>query len=102
MAQRGRVALVSMRLINGEAFTRIRQYRNLTQVEIARSAGVTKGFICQLEAGTKGCTAETAARIAAAFGEPKLSVENLFDSRVHPVRSTSSRPRSVRSLPAAS
>jgi transcriptional regulator with XRE-family HTH domain len=94
---------VSMRLINGETFKALRLDRGLTQVDIARSAGVTKGFINHLEGGVRGCTAETAQKIAAAFGEPKLSVEHLFKNTVHPVRqSATSRPRSASSLPAAS
>lgn len=102
MRQRRRVALVSMRMFSVR-FTRIRLDRGLTQREIACSAGVHESFISQLVSGGKACTAETAALIAAALGEPKISVEYLFDNDVRvPSQSMPSRPRSRQRLPVAS
>lgn len=102
ITRRRRVALVSMRLF-GPRFTRIRTDRGLTQREIASSAGVSESFVSQLVSGDKGCTAETAALIAAALGEPLLPVEHLFDNKVrHPQRSTAVRRPSSPALPEAS
>src|SRR6187549_2089715 len=99
MRRRRRVALVSMRLINGETFAAIRRERGKSQSDIARSVGVTPSFVSQLESGKKGCTAETAAAIVKALGAPKYGVRQLFVNTVQPIEgSPSTSRRSQRAL----
>jgi transcriptional regulator with XRE-family HTH domain len=50
---------------------RLRKKRGLTQAELAKAAGVTQGYISQLEAGTtKEPGATVAVRLAEALGVP--------------------------------
>jgi transcriptional regulator with XRE-family HTH domain len=50
---------------------RLRKARNLTQEQLAKKAGVTQGYISQLEAGTrKDPGVKVALRLAQALGVP--------------------------------
>jgi len=87
-----------MRLINGETFAAIRRERGKSQSDIARSVGVTPSFVSQLEAGRKGCTAETAAAIVKALGSPRYGLKQLFVNTIQPIEgppSTGRRSQSV-------
>lgn len=52
----------------GENIRRIRQERNMLQVELAEQTGVTQAMICQIERGTKN---------------PSLQVGNLIAQALH-------------------
>jgi DNA-binding XRE family transcriptional regulator len=48
----------------------LRKYRALTQAELAAAAGVSQGYIAELEAGRKSGAPETLKAIARALGVP--------------------------------
>ncbi len=99
MRQKRRVAFVSMRLKDGEAFKAILKERHLTQVGIARSVGVSEALISLLISGDRGCTAELATLIVHALGPSDLTVAALFVDRIHPVTPSTPRPVTCSALP---
>jgi len=46
----------------------VRQMMRVSQIELARSAGVSQPFLCDLENNRRGAKPETLARIANALG----------------------------------
>jgi DNA-binding XRE family transcriptional regulator len=61
------VAVVD-RLIDGESPIRVyREYRGLTQEQLAARAGIAKPFLSQLETGARKPSVETAKALAAAL-----------------------------------
>lgn len=52
----------------GDWLRRTRRRMKKSQIQIARSAGVTDQFICMVEAGTRSPSLDTASKIARALG----------------------------------
>ena len=52
----------------GENIKRIREERNMLQMELAERAGVTQAMICQIERGTRNPSLQIAVEIAKALG----------------------------------
>ena len=64
------------RLIDGESPIRVwRDYRGVTQSELASMAGISSAYLSQLEAGKRVGTAEVLSRIAVSL---KVSVDDLI------------------------
>ena len=62
---------VSAAIIDGaSALKALRNWRGMTQIELASTAGVTQGLLSELEAGTKAGSAETLQRLRATLGVP--------------------------------
>ncbi len=56
------------------ALEAIRDKSNMSQVELAERAGITKSCICHIEKGRRGATRKTAQKIADALGVPLQSL----------------------------
>jgi predicted transcriptional regulator len=87
MRARRREGVVSMRLKSGADLKVLIADLGVTQRQLASSAGVHETFIHALIAGTRGCRAETALVIVDALhklGAPRVTVDMLFITRVHP------------------
>jgi transcriptional regulator with XRE-family HTH domain len=55
--------------VDGGRLREMRESRGLSQVELARKASITKGFVSMLEGGSRmGMSPSVAARIAQALG----------------------------------
>lgn len=52
----------------GENIRKLREEKNMMQVELAERAGVTQAMICQIERGTKNPSLQVAAEIAKILG----------------------------------
>ena len=52
----------------GENIRRIREMKEIPQVELAEKAGVTQAMICQIERGTKNPSIQVAAEITGVLG----------------------------------
>ena len=62
---------VSARLLKGESLLKaLRNWRDLTQVHLARETGLAQGYLSDLEAGRRRGTPETLKTIAAALDVP--------------------------------
>ena len=61
----------------GDNIRRIREKAGLTQVYVAKQAGVTSAMLCQIERGTKNPSLQVGAEIAKVLG---CSIENLLVS----------------------
>lgn len=59
----------------GTNIKRLRQEKDITQVELAERIGVTQSMLCQIERGTKAVTLPLGKQIAEIFG---CSVDDLF------------------------
>lgn len=67
---------VSMAMLRGESRLKaLRKWRGLTQQELAGKAGVTQGFLSDLEARRRSASAETADRLASALDVPRSWIE---------------------------
>jgi DNA-binding XRE family transcriptional regulator len=63
---------VSQAVLAGEGLLKsLRQWRGLTQAEASNAAGLTQGFLSELEAGSKSGSAETFEKLALALDVPK-------------------------------
>jgi transcriptional regulator with XRE-family HTH domain len=60
----------SMRVKDPDRFRARAVLRGLTQAELARSAGIGDSMLTQMLAGRKGCTPDTAGRVADVLGAP--------------------------------
>ncbi len=59
------------RIIDGmQPIRAYRQYRGLTQQQLAQSAGVSASYLCEIEAGRKAGSLDAITRIAAALRLP--------------------------------
>ncbi len=54
----------------------LRRSREMTQEELARRAGLSKGAVCDIELGRRKPSLESAKMLAAVFGE---SIERTFE-----------------------
>jgi DNA-binding XRE family transcriptional regulator len=64
-------AELSMAILRGESRLKaLRKWRGLTQSELADRAGVTQGFLSDLEARRRMASPETAAKLAETLGVP--------------------------------
>lgn len=54
----------------------MREKAGIQQAELAARVGVTQSMICQIERGTKACSMQLGADIAAALG---CSISDLYD-----------------------
>jgi DNA-binding XRE family transcriptional regulator/PHD/YefM family antitoxin component YafN of YafNO toxin-antitoxin module len=62
---------LSARVLKGERFmTAIRNWRGLTQVEVARAAGIAQGYLSDIESGRRQGATETLEAIAKAMDVP--------------------------------
>ena len=69
-------AAYAKRLVNGESPLRVyRQLRGLTQVDLAKSSGVNRVVISEIETGTAKGSIHTAIRLAEALG---ISIDDLY------------------------
>lgn len=72
MAEKNAVAVphdVMVRLIDGEKPVKVyREWRGMTQTDLATKAGVTVGFISQVERGTRNLSRKSRAAIATVLG----------------------------------
>lgn len=59
----------------GTNIKRLRQEKEITQVELAERIGVTQSMLCQIERGTKAVTLPLGKQIAEIFD---CSVDDLF------------------------
>jgi DNA-binding XRE family transcriptional regulator len=68
---------VSARCRKGESLLRaIRNWRGLTQAEVAEKSGLTQGYLSDLEAGKREGTPQTLRKIAEAMGvDPVMLVD---------------------------
>ena len=56
----------------------VRQMMRVSQISLARSAGISQPFLCDLENNRRGARPETLARIAEALG---VTVEELMEEQ---------------------
>jgi DNA-binding XRE family transcriptional regulator len=69
-------AEVSMAILRGESRLRaLRQWRDLTQVHLAREIEVSQGFLSDLENGRRNMTAGARGRIARVLSVPEAWLE---------------------------
>ena len=62
---------VSASILRGDGILRaLRNWRGLTQVQLAEAAGIGQSFLSELEARAKTASADTAAKLATALGVP--------------------------------
>ncbi len=62
-------APVSAAILAGDSPLRaVRRWRGLTQIDLARAAGVQQGYLSEIESRTKAGTPETLAKLAEALG----------------------------------
>lgn len=73
------------RSVFGRRLRALRAVKHVSQKELAQRAGVTPGFLSQLERGSTGATVSTALRLAIALG---VSMSDLFDSQMPPAAVT--------------
>ncbi len=68
---------VSARCCKGESLLRaVRNWRGLTQAEVAEKSGLTQGYLSDLEAGKREGTPQTLRKIAEAMGiDPVMLVD---------------------------
>lgn len=59
----------------------LRQQRDISQSDLARSVGCSRAYISQLETGSKDASSELTSRIASALG---VDVSELTDNEIHP------------------
>ena len=68
---------IADRLIEGENPVKVwREYRNLTQAELAKRVGVSKPFLSQIENGVRTASLATMKRLALTL---KLDLDDLVD-----------------------
>ena len=68
---------VAIRLVGGEHPVRVfREYRRLTQRELADAAGTTAAYISQIETGARIGGRKTLARIAGVLGVERPDLED--------------------------
>lgn len=69
-------AEVSMAILRGDSRLRaLRKWRGLTQSDIAEKAGLTQGFLSDLEARRRTASADTVGRLASALDVPPSWIE---------------------------
>ncbi|MGB3390882.1 MAG: helix-turn-helix transcriptional regulator [Pseudaminobacter sp.] len=69
-------AEVSMAILRGDSRLRaLRKWRGLTQSDIAGKAGLTQGFLSDLEARRRTASPDTAGRLASALDVPSSWLE---------------------------
>lgn len=62
---------VTQRMLSGDSRLRaVRLWREMTQAELARAAGIGQGYLSGIEAGKKAGTTETLSRLAAELNVP--------------------------------
>lgn len=59
--------------INGPALTAIRERSGLSQLALAKSAGITQGRISELESGSGGVRPDTVKKLAEALAVPAVA-----------------------------
>jgi DNA-binding XRE family transcriptional regulator len=63
---------LSMAIIRGERRLRaIRKWRNVTQEKLAEAAGITQGYLSDLEGGRRTASADCVERLASALDVPQ-------------------------------
>jgi DNA-binding XRE family transcriptional regulator len=68
---------ISMAILRGESRLRaVRKWRGLTQSELANRAGLTQGFLSDLESHRRTASADTAERLAGALEVTVSWIEN--------------------------
>ena len=62
---------VSASILAGDSILRaLRKWRGMTQVELAQGAGLTQGYVSEIEARAKIATPEALAKLASALSAP--------------------------------
>jgi DNA-binding XRE family transcriptional regulator len=70
-------AEVSMAILRGDSRLRaLRKWRGLTQSDIAEKAGLTQGFLSDLEARRRTASSDTVGRLASALDVPSSWIED--------------------------
>ena len=71
------------RLTFGNMLASLRKCDEVTQVELARKIGVSKGLICDIEKGRRAASIEQAIKIAKAMGYPqKVMIKYVLEDQL--------------------
>ncbi|MFG1997898.1 helix-turn-helix domain-containing protein [Spirillospora sp. NPDC048911] len=62
-------------MINVAALTAIRSKDGQSKKELAHRAGISLQYLCDIEAGRRGCRPAVIARLAEALNVPKSAIE---------------------------
>ena len=81
--------LTGKRLTFGDMLSALRETDEVTQVELARKIGVSRGLVCDIEKGRRTASIEQAVKIAKAMGYPQQVMikyvleDQLLDAQVN-------------------
>ena len=75
--------LIEERLTFGDMLSTLRKTDEVTQVELARKIGVSRGLICDIEKGRRTASIEQAIKIAKAMGYPeKVMIKYVLEDQL--------------------